>query len=262
MVFIGFSNNMTNLLNKIETNRLGVKMLNLPEQLSKDKWATDVVIPDTLLTFSRYFPNQIEYVVTQSHPKKDGWYYIDESFIEGVEVLGVRDLDWSTLGHDSLFYQDEMGSGMVDPLAQSAGFSLENIAMAQMQADFTSLFNNRLYIEFQAPNKFAIKGRANLDYGKGLKKFKVLLLIKHADSLTTISPTKMEIFENLATADIALYLYNNLKYYDGLQTVYANIELKLDDLRSKAEERPNIIQELKDSYVSASNDYAPMILCI
>jgi hypothetical protein len=259
---MGFSNNMTNLLNKLEVNRLGVKMLNLPPELSKDKWATDVIIPDTLTTFSRYFPNQIEYQVNQSHPRKDGWYYIDESFIEGVEVLGVRDLDWATLSQDSLFYQDQMGYGMVDALAQSSGFSFEDVAMVQMKADFTSLFNNRLYIDFQAPNKFAVKGNANLDYGKGLKNFKVLLLIKHADTLTTISPTKMEIFEKLATCDVANYLYNNLKYFDGLQTVYAAIDLKMDDLKTKADQREDVIEEIKNSYVSAANDYAPMIMCI
>jgi hypothetical protein len=51
----------------------------------------------------------------------------------------------------------------------------------------------------------------------------------------------------LAIADVATFLYNNLKYYDGLQTAYANIELKLDDIKSKADERDSIIQELKAS---------------
>jgi len=258
---MAFSNNMTSLLTKAE-NRLGVKLLNLPEPLSKQKWASEVIIPDTLTTFSRYFPNQIEYQITQSHPKKDGWYYIDESFIEGVEILGVRDLSWTDMGHDSLYYQEEMGYGMVDYLSQSTGFSMEDIAMVQMKADFSSLFNNKIYVEFVPPNKFAIKGVNNADIGRGLKKFKVLLLIKHADTLMTITPTKMEIFEKLAISDIAIYLYNNLKYYDELQTVYASIQLKLDDIKSKADERDSIIQELKDSYVSAANDYAPMILTV
>lgn len=258
---MAFSNGMTKLLNKIE-NRLGIKMLNLPDALNKDTWANEIIIPDTLSTFSRYFPNQIEYQITGSHPKKDGWYYIDEAFIEGAEILGVRDLSWADLGRDSLYYQQEMGYGAIDSLATSSGFGMEDIAMAQMRADYGSLFNNKIYVEFAPPNKFAVMGRVNLDIGKGLKKFKVLLLIKHADNLTTISPTKMEIFEKLAISDTANFLYSNLKYFDGLQTVYASIELKLDDLRSKADERDGIIQELKDSYVSSSNDYAPMIMCI
>jgi hypothetical protein len=258
---MAFSNNMTNLLNKIE-NRLGVKMLNLPEKLNKNTWASEVIIPDTLVTFSRYFSNQIEYQVTQSHPKKDGWYYIDESFIEGVEVLGVRDLSWQDLGHDSLYYQQEMGVGTIDQFALTAGISPEDIASIQMRADYNSLFNNKIYVDFEAPNKFAVRGINNLDVGGSLKKFKVLLLIKHADSLMTISPTKMEIFEKLAKADIALYLYNNLKYYEGLETVFASVQLRLEDLKEEADKREQVEQEIKDSYVSAANDYAPMIMCI
>lgn len=258
---MAFSNNMTKLLNKIE-NRLGVKMLNLPDKLSKDKWAEEVIIADTLSTFSRYFPNQIEYQVTKNHPKKDGWYYIDEDFIEGAEILGVKDLSWSDLGRDSLYAQQEMGYGTLDVMSLSAGFSPEDIGMVQMRADYNSLFNNKIYVDFVPPNKFSVKGRLNIDFGKGFSTFKVLLLIKHADSLTTITPTKMEIFEKLAISDTAAFLYNNLKYYDGLQTVYASIELKLEDLKSKADDRDSIIQELKDSYVSSSNDFAPMIMTV
>lgn len=35
----GYANNMTNLLNKIES-RLGTKPLNLPADIAKDKWVT------------------------------------------------------------------------------------------------------------------------------------------------------------------------------------------------------------------------------
>ena len=44
----GFSNNMTLLLNKIE-RRLGVSVLNLPDDLKKEKWADNIMIPDTLV---------------------------------------------------------------------------------------------------------------------------------------------------------------------------------------------------------------------
>ena len=84
---MAFSNNMTALLNKIEVNRLGIKMLNLPEQLSKTKWAEDVIIPDTLVTFSRYFPNRFPYRVDNDHPKKNGYYIIDEDLVDGLEIL-------------------------------------------------------------------------------------------------------------------------------------------------------------------------------
>jgi hypothetical protein len=155
-----------------------------------------------------------------------------------------------------------MGVGTIDQFALTAGISPEDIASIQMRADYNSLFNNKIYVDFEAPNKFAVRGINNLDVGGSLKKFKVLLLIKHADSLMTISPTKMEIFEKLAKADIALYLYNNLKYYEGLETVFASVQLRLEDLKEEADKREQVEQEIKDSYVSAANDYAPMIMCI
>jgi len=55
---------MTRLLNKIE-RRLGTKMLNLPEHLTKDQWA-EVIREDTLVTFSRYFPNKIRINIDNS----------------------------------------------------------------------------------------------------------------------------------------------------------------------------------------------------
>ena len=72
----------------------------------------------------------------------------------------------------------------------------------------------------------------------------------------------METFEALAQADVAGFLYNNLIHYDGLETVYANIDLKLNQLETEAGKRDQIIDKLNDSYVSASNDNIPYILTI
>ena len=72
----------------------------------------------------------------------------------------------------------------------------------------------------------------------------------------------MEIFEKLVYADVANFLFQNLKYYDGLETIYASIELKLDDLQRWAETRDDIIQILDDAHVSASNDACPVMITI
>ena len=51
-------NRMTDVVNKVE-RRLGTKPLGLPDDLKKDKWPDEVIIPDTLETFSRYFPHMV-----------------------------------------------------------------------------------------------------------------------------------------------------------------------------------------------------------
>ena len=45
---MAFANNMSRLLDKIE-NRLGTKILDLPDHLKKDKWADQVIVNDIIL---------------------------------------------------------------------------------------------------------------------------------------------------------------------------------------------------------------------
>jgi hypothetical protein len=70
----------------------------------------------------------------------------------------------------------------------------------------------------------------------------------------------MNTFEALAQADIAGFLYNNLKYFDGLETIYAQIDLKMGDLQNEAQKRDQIIETLQNSYVSFSNQVQPLIV--
>lgn len=258
---MAFMNDMTMLLNKIE-NRLGVKPLDLPPEIQKDKWADEVIINDTLITYSRYFPRQWNYVIDpKTHPKKDGYYILDEEFIgTNAKILGIRDISWQDFTQDSLTYQQNMGLGIYDFISNN--FGVNDVPLAQMRADHMSLFNNGIYPVFEPPNKIRLESVTSRDVSTGLGKFHILLFLAHRPDLTTIMPTQMETFEALAQADVALYLYRYLAHYDGLETVYTQIDLKLQDLESEASKREDIINTIKDSFVSAANQNQPMILTI
>jgi len=95
---MAFSNSMTKLINKIE-RRIGSALLNLPENLQKDKWA-NVIIEDTLETFSRYYPHKIEYTVYKedASTKFPDYFHIDEDRIPGdITIFGLRDINFSSL---------------------------------------------------------------------------------------------------------------------------------------------------------------------
>lgn len=249
---MAFANQMSMLLDKIE-RRLGTRQLNLPDYLQKKEWA-NIIIQDTLTTFSRYFPNKIRYKVTRSQKKGD-YYLIDEDLLpDGVIILGVRDLSWDNLTPDNPYICGGEYSAF-DVFATQ--YSLDDLAMAQMASNMTSLFNNGLYLDFVPPNKIRIQSCLGNEVNIG--NFNIDLLIKHADNLNTISPTQMETFEELAKADIAMFLYNELKYYEGLETVFSQIDIKLSELQDAASRREDIVQSLKDSYVSAANDNQPLM---
>lgn len=248
---------MEQLLNKIE-RRLGTKMLNLPPELAKDTWA-DVIDEDSLATFSRFFPNDILYTLDLNTPKKNGWYLIDEEKINSAEIIGVGDIDFQVLSRTMTY--GSVQYGFLDTIATSYG--IDDVFRFQALSDLTSIFQNNLYLEFKAPNMVAITDSINIDNIKSLRTVPIHLWTKHPKNLMTISQTQMETFEQLAICDVASYLYENLKLFDGLENVYANIDLKLQDLQEKASRRDEIIQKLDDAHVTfANNTHQPMILTV
>lgn len=255
---MGFTNNMTKLINKIEI-RLGTRPMNLPPHLCKDKWA-DVITDLTISTWSRYYPLKMNYTVHQHH-RKGEYYLIDEAIADNAKILGIRDLNWGNFTQNSsTFNGSNQPYGMYD--MYSNPYNMDDFMLLQTRADQLSLFNNGMFPEFVPPNKIAVKNCNNINIVANLPAFNIELLIEHNSSLSTISPTQMETFENLAQADVATFLYQELKLYDNLETVFANIDLKLDELRDASMKREEIVNILQDSYISAGNSAQPMIFTI
>ena len=253
------ANKMTALLDKIE-RRLGTKPLNLPDYLQKDKWAEEVIANETLDTFSRYFPNAVNIRLDKSMRTKDGYYLIDEPFGDNVEILGIRDINWQQFSQTTTRRHDAYGYGYYDFLANNYG--MDDIALLQARADQMSLFNNNIFVDFEAPNRVRFVTVTGSDITMTMDNVPVTVLVKHALNLKTIPPTMMETFEKLAEADVARFLYENLKYYDGLETVHATIDLKMSDLENKAATREDIVEKLDEAHVSAANKYQPLIFAV
>lgn len=250
-------NEMTKLLNKIE-RRLGTKQLNLPEYLQKDKWATEVICNDTLDTFSRYFPHKIPYVLGPEN-KKGPYYLIDESVCESVTILGAGDINWRDWSHH---YPGLMYGGVNSYDMMTSGVDFETFADVQMMADHVSAFSNGIYVEFFPPNRIKLNIVISSSFLTNFQRIPIDLLVKHSDNLKTIPPTQMETFERLATADVATFIFEQLKMYDQLETVYANVDLKLSSLEEKARERREVVDYLEQNYVSAANRNQPIMITV
>jgi hypothetical protein len=256
------ANNMTNLINKIE-RRLGLMPLtpHLPEKYGKDAWA-EVIKDQTLTTFSRYFPWKVPFVVTPDVPQRDGWYIIDEEkyFGQTGVLLGIQDIDWSDFSSDNLSVAQISGYGNYIDF-YGANISFDDLLCHQMRADAMSLINYGIYIKYREPNMFRLEGLTNQMIVQ-MNRFTVTVLLKHPDSLQTISPTKMETFEELAKADVAEFLSSNLRFWDQMDTVFATVDMKLGDIDQAAQKRDQIIERLESSYVTAANDSIPFLITV
>lgn len=251
------ANSMTLLLNKIE-RRLGTQQLNLPDYMSKNVWAKEVICNDTLDTFSRYLPNKMPYMLGPENKKND-YYLIDESICNNVQILGVGDIDWHAW---SAHYPGLLYGGVNSYDMMTSGVDFETFTDIQMMADHVSAFSNGIYLEFVPPNKIKLNIIISSSFLTNYQTIPINLFVKHADNLKTIPPTQMELFERLAISDVATFLYEQLKMYDNLETTYSNIDLKLSSLEEKSRDRQQIIEYLESNYVSAANRNQPILLTI
>lgn len=249
------NNQMTVLLNRIE-RQLGLSVLPLPEGLKKDDWAK-IIMEDTIPVFSQYFPYEITTVVNPN-PSKDGWFFIDQNLPEGTRILGVKDIDWQSYRVDPRF--DRYGINFQTYDFISRDYGVDDVAFSQVAADFMSLFNLGIYIEFEYPNKIklvSVNGSPVSQY----RPFPLKILIEHP-GLHTLSPTYMETFTKLAKADIATAIWGVMKYYDNMDTAYATLSLQLDVVQEWANKREDIIRELDEAHVTTANEHSSLIMTI
>lgn len=249
-------NQMTLLLNKIQ-RRLGLITLELPDEIGKDSWHT-IIEEDTIPTFSRYFPYKITTIIDNTC-EKDGFFFIDKDVPEGCKILGVKDIDWQAYRVDPRFDRYGINFSTYDFISRDYG--IDDVAFSQMSADYLSLFNLGIYIEFEYPNKIrlvSVNGSSVSRY----RPFPLQIFIEHPSNLMTISPTMMESFEQLAQADVATFLYQQLKYYDNQDTVYMQLDLKLETLQEWANKRDDIVRQLDEAHTTTANEAGSLIMTV
>lgn len=255
-------NEMTRLLNKIE-RRLGFKAIKLPEAISKDTWCEEIIAEDTIPTFSRFFPHCHTIFLGKYTPRdKFGYYLISEEMVDGAKILGFKDIDWQRFSQPTLSGAAYASLGIYDEINSMSDYTFEDVGLTQCTLDLNSVFNTQIVPDFQQPNRVRFMMSGQRIYEIPYEHVPVEILVEHPLNLMTIPPTMMETFEELAIADVAAGCYEYLKYFDGLETVFTSVDLKMDDLRQKADKRDDIINTLKESYISPSNKNQPIIMTI
>jgi hypothetical protein len=78
----------------------------------------------------------------------------------------------------------------------------------------------------------------------------------------TISPTMMNVFEDLCTADVAAFLYEQLKHFDDTETTYMTISLKLETIQNWASKREDIIRSLDEAHTTTANENQILIMTV
>ena len=160
---MALANDMTDLVNKIE-RRLGLILLT--PHLEKNKfgkaaWA-NVIKTDSMVTFSRFYPLKVPFVINSKTCNKakenNKWvYYIKDEYLgNGVKLLGAADIDWSDTTTNNTGLGQYAGYGYYIPNYGTLDATFEAYIGRQIGADFASLYNNQIYVDFEYPNKVSL----------------------------------------------------------------------------------------------------------
>ena len=129
------------------------------------------------------------------------------------------------------------------------GFSLENAMLSGALADITSAFEfAREVFFFEAPNRITITRHEVDDIAQ------VTFQAKHPKDLSTIAITYEEEFFKLAMLNIKIALYNEMKYYNEMDTTFGGARLMIDEWSSAEENRESLLKEWDDKYIIERGD--------
>lgn len=210
----------TSLLRYLKRN-LGASHRPLP---ISDEDIIDVVLEETLLTFSNYFPYTYNITVNAFNqvPGKSGQFFLEA---DGLEILGIQKV-FTVYGNNS-FIQG-VGNSYVYPTD-----GMNN----QLLTNLTSYTDVPTTFEFYPPNICEI-------YPKYNSSDTIMITLKcvHPDHLATIPLSLREQFYALALLDVKIALWNILKQYSGMSTAVGSIDLKIDDYEAATSERKDLLQ--------------------
>ena len=231
--------NPSKLLKRIK-RELGITAFTLPFE-NPDQEFMEIIQDTTLSTFSECYPYvqdvimDIDNAETLYNTYQESLFIIPEMLLQGREILYIMDIE----PYNNKFQGSYFPASSI--INNSPGI-YEDMMMGQVGADLISSITPVFTWEFVRPNKIKTY---NLSSFSTLMKIKIGF--KHYNNLSTIGTGQEESFFQLAKLDIKTFLYNNLKHFDKIDTVYGTIDLHIEDWANAENDRTDMANRMKES---------------
>lgn len=239
--------NLNTLVRRIKRS-IGLYGIALPID-NLDQLILDILYDTTIPVFSIYCPREeLVYVdiYDLAHNNRergetcDLFILPDWIFLE-KKVLFVKDVkyDENFLRHN--YFPTSLSTNSFDVF--------EDIMLSNATKPITDTIVNSITFHYEHPRKLYIYDSLVSS------KLRISLACQHDNSLQSITPTSEESFFKLAILDVKDGLYQTVKHYDGIETSYGRIELKIEDWANARQERDEMLKEWDDSYLLDQVDY-------
>jgi hypothetical protein len=222
----------TSLLRYLK-RKLGASHRPLP---LNDKDILDIVMEESIYTFSKYYPLMWGFdidPIKDKVPGKEGVYFIRSKETEGVELLGVAKVfRGETMYNTRRIFMDSAG----------------NAANVQMLTDLLSFTDIPDTFEFIPPNKVEVFPKFIDSRG-----FMVVGKIVHPKHFGTIPLSLREEFFKLAEYDVKDSLWQILKRMGNMNTAFATLDLKLEDLEQAEDRKKELLDDWDTKFIREAN---------
>jgi len=223
--------------------QLGLYGLTLPfkDEQTGDPIPTENVIREVLVNmtipiFSQFAPWIRECECNISKMKlvdEDQAIYLLPHYLTLTPVMYVVDVN--------LPFQNNRGTfGDIAP-AYGINRSVQGVLTSQAYMMVAGQMRAEPTFEYLGHNKIRLYG-----WPKTRLHFKVAC--QHEPNGESIPEGYYDSFMELATLDMKVFLYNNLKLYDGIPTAFGQINLKLDDYQSADADRNTLLDKWRDTF--------------
>ena len=234
-----------NLILRKAKRLLGIKTFKLPFD---DDELLEIMMEDTLPTFSKYFPRYLTFPINLSKCRRAKYrvadndrmnnrkaYHLDLSqFGSDIVPIDIEDIDYNYSNlSDDIMYQD---------MIQGSGSPYDIMTNSFGRATVVAGLNNEPIHRFEAPDILILDRR---EYGEifGGSVY-ITFLVLHSADLSTINLSYIDYFTKLYMIDLQISLYETLKHCDKIDTTFGEIDLKIDDWQDAKSKR----EELEESW--------------
>ena len=137
-------------------------------------------------------------------------------------------------------YNNRGSFGDVAP-AYGINRSVQGVITSQAYMMLAGQMRSEPTFDYLGENKIKLYG-----YPKTILTFKVAA--EHDPSGETIEDSCYDSFMELATLDMKMFLYNNLKLYEGIPTAFGQISLKVEDYQSAEADKNALLNDWRDKF--------------
>lgn len=223
---------------KLIKQHCGIYSITLP--VDDDQLYQDIILDDTLLTFSTYYPRVLSVPANLNELRIDNDKQntvADMSNIYKLPPIVTDASDRIIIGIESIHPYNDMRYQSV-PSAYETIESFQALAISQTVGDLASVMEPPFLPEFLPPDRFRVN---NGTYYKD--QIIINVELSFSKELYDIPITLRQAFYKLALLDAKRYFWNQMKYYKEFQTAIASFNLQIDDWADAESKREDLLEQ-------------------